>query len=159
MAWTWQMYKKDVKLSFPTNDLSLCCPPNCQFLVCPLFINKVFSFSEQWRKCACCVMGCFPCRNFSCNRMCLFFADYLRGRFIFKIGKRNWNSKFWGTWVAQWVKHPTLAQVMISQLRSSSPVSGSVLTAQSLEPASDAMSPSLSAPPPLMLCLSVSQNE
>ena len=49
-----------------------------------------------------------------------------------------------GTWVAQSVKGPTSAQVMISQFMSSSPVSGSVLTAQSLEPASDSVSPSLS---------------
>ena len=33
-----------------------------------------------------------------------------------------------------------------------------VLTAQSLEPASDSVSPSLSAPPPLTLCLSLSLN-
>ena len=62
----------------------------------------------------------------------------------------------WGTWVAQLVKHPTSAQVRISRFVSSSPVSGSVLTAQSLEPASDSVSPSLSALPMLMLCLSVS---
>ena len=57
----------------------------------------------------------------------------------------------WGAWVAQWVKHPTSAQVMISQLVisqlvSSSPTSGSVLTARSLEPVSDSVSPSLSVP-------------
>ena len=40
---------------------------------------------------------------------------------------------------------------MISQFVGSSPASGSVLTAQSLEPASDTVSPSLSAPPPLTL--------
>ena len=57
--------------------------------------------------------------------------------------------------MAQSVKHPTLAQVMMSQLVSSSPASGSVLIAQSLEPASDSVSPSLSAPPLLMLCLSL----
>ena len=45
------------------------------------------------------------------------------------------------TWVAQSVKHLTSAQVMISQFVSSSPTSGSVLTAQSLEPASDSVSP------------------
>ena len=61
---------------------------------------------------------------------------------------------WWGVWVAQSVKHPTLAQVMISQSVSSSPVSGSVLTAQNL----DSVPPSLSAPPLLMLCLSLSQN-
>ena len=37
-----------------------------------------------------------------------------------------------------------------------SPVSGSVLKAQSLEPASDSVSPFLSAPPLLALCLSFS---
>ena len=63
----------------------------------------------------------------------------------------------WGAWVAQSVKRPTLAQVMISQSVSSSPGLGSVLTAQSLEPASHSVSPSLSASPLLMLCLSVSK--
>ena len=38
----------------------------------------------------------------------------------------------WGTWVAQLVNSPTLVQVMISWFVGSSPVSGSVLTAQSL---------------------------
>ena len=66
-----------------------------------------------------------------------------------------WGWGWGGTWVAQSVKCPTSAQVMISQSVSSSPVSGSVLTAQSLEPASDSMSPSLSAPTLLTLCLSL----
>ena len=39
-----------------------------------------------------------------------------------------------------------LAQIMISQFVSSSPASGSVLTAQSLKPASDSVSPSLPLP-------------
>ena len=55
--------------------------------------------------------------------------------------------------MAQLVERPTSAQVMISWLVSSSPASGSVLTAQSLEPVSDSVSPSLSTPPPLMLCV------
>ena len=59
------------------------------------------------------------------------------------------------TCVAQSVKHLTSALVMISRLVSSSPAQGSVLTAQSLEPASDSVSPSLSVPPLLILCLSV----
>ena len=58
--------------------------------------------------------------------------------------KFYWNTVMWGAWVAQSVKHPTSAQVMISQSMSSSPASGSVLTAQSLEPASVSVSPSLS---------------
>ena len=62
-----------------------------------------------------------------------------------------------GTWVAQSVKRPTLAQVMISRFMGSSPALGSVLTAQSLEPISDSVSPSLSDLPPFMLCLSLSQ--
>ena len=67
------------------------------------------------------------------------------------------NARVGGTWVARSVKQPTSAQVVVSPFVSSSPVSGSVLTAQSLEPASDSVSPSLSAPPLLMLCLSLSQ--
>ena len=62
-----------------------------------------------------------------------------------------------GAWVAQSVECWTLPQVMISQLMSSSPAWGSVLTAQSLEPALDSVSPSLSAPPLLILCFSLSQ--
>ena len=58
--------------------------------------------------------------------------------------------------MAQSGKHPTLARVIISQFMGSSPMSGSVLTAQSREPASDSVSPSLSAPSPLMLGLSLS---
>uniref|UniRef100_A0A667G9E5 Butyrophilin subfamily 1 member A1 n=1 Tax=Lynx canadensis TaxID=61383 RepID=A0A667G9E5_LYNCA len=49
------------------------------------------------------------------------------------------------------------SQVTISRSVSSSPASGSGLMAQSLEPVSDSVSPSLSAPPPFMLCLSLSQ--
>ena len=57
------------------------------------------------------------------------------------------------------VRRQTLTQVTISQLVSSSPTSGSVLTAQSLEPALDPVSPSLSlsappAPPPSSVSLS-----
>ena len=61
-----------------------------------------------------------------------------------------------GAWVAQPVKRLISAQVMISLLVSSSPASGAVLAAQSLEPASDSVSPSLSSPPLLMLSLSLS---
>ena len=61
-----------------------------------------------------------------------------------------------GTWVAQLGKRLTAAQVTISQFVSSSPAPGSVLIAPSLEPASDSVSPSLSAPFPLMLCVSLS---
>ena len=63
---------------------------------------------------------------------------------------------FRGAWVAQMVKHPTSAQVMISWLVGSSPMSGSVLTAQSLEPASDSVSPSLSLPFPRSYSVSLS---
>ena len=57
--------------------------------------------------------------------------------------------------MAQFVMWPTSAQVVISALVSSSPVLGSVLTVHSLEPASDSVSPSLSALPPLALYLSL----
>ena len=62
-----------------------------------------------------------------------------------------------GVWVAQLVKCPTSAQVKISWFGTSNPALGSVLTAQSLEPAWDSVSPSLSAPPLLMLCLCLSK--
>ena len=59
--------------------------------------------------------------------------------------------------MAQSVELPTSAQVTISRSVSSCPMSGSVLTAQSLEPDLDSVSPSLSAPPLLnALCLSLS---
>ena len=69
------------------------------------------------------------------------------------MGQRG--SNFRGAWVAQSVKRPTSAQVMISQFVSSSPASGSVLTAQSLEPASYSVFPSLSASLQLVRSLSL----
>ena len=59
--------------------------------------------------------------------------------------------------MAQSAERLTSAQVTISRFTSLGPASGSVLTAQSLEPALDSVSPSLCAPLPLMLCLSWSQ--
>ena len=58
--------------------------------------------------------------------------------------------------VAQSVERPTLAQAMISRLVSSNLASVSVLTAQSLEPASDFVSPSLSLSLPFPCLCSVS---
>ena len=66
-------------------------------------------------------------------------------------------NEYRGAWVAQSVRRPTSAQVTSSRSVSSSPASGSGLMAQSLEPVSDSVSSSLSAPPPFMLCLSLSQ--
>ena len=64
---------------------------------------------------------------------------------------------FWGAWVAQSVECPTSAQVMIAHFVSSSPTSDSVLTAQSLEPASDSVCVSLSLPLPCSRSVSLSQ--
>ena len=58
-------------------------------------------------------------------------------------------------WVAQSVEHLTSAQVMTSQFVGLNPAMGSVLTAQSLEPALDSVSPSLSDHPLLFLSLSL----
>ena len=58
--------------------------------------------------------------------------------------------------MAQSVKRPASAQVMISRFVSSSHTSGSVLAARGLGPALDSVSPSLSAPPALSLYLSLS---
>ena len=62
-----------------------------------------------------------------------------------------------GTWVTQLVKPPTSDQVTISRSMSLSPMLGSVLTAWSLEPASDSVSPSLCPSPVHALSLSVSK--
>ena len=62
-----------------------------------------------------------------------------------------------GAWVAQLVKRPASAQVMMSQFVGSSPMSGFVLTTRSLEPASDSVSPSLSVPFPCLCSVSLSQ--
>ena len=59
--------------------------------------------------------------------------------------------------MAQSVKHLTLAQVTISPFVSLSPALGSVLTAQSLEPASDSVSLPLSLPLPCLFSLSLSK--
>ena len=72
---------------------------------------------------------------------------------LYSHSKRSENR---GAWVAQSVKRPTSARVMTSQFVGSSPASGSVLMARSLEPVSASVSPSLSAPPPLTLCLPLS---
>ena len=61
-----------------------------------------------------------------------------------------------GAWVAQSVKCLTSAQVMNSWFVSWSSELGSVLTPQNPEPASNSVSPSLSVPPQLVLCLSLS---
>ena len=73
------------------------------------------------------------------------------------LGKRKWKPQWGDAWVAQSVKHLTSAQVVISWFVSSSPASGSVLTARSLEPASDSVSLPLSAPRLLLLCLFLSK--
>ena len=61
--------------------------------------------------------------------------------------------------MAQSVERPTSAQVMISWTVSSSPASGSVLTAQSLEAASDSVSPPLSLCPSPTHTLSLSPSK
>ena len=63
--------------------------------------------------------------------------------------------KVWGAKVAQLVECLTSAQAMISRFVGSSPVSGSVLTAKSLEPASDSGSSSLSLPHPHLCSVSL----
>ena len=62
-----------------------------------------------------------------------------------------------GAWGAPSVKLPSSAQVMVSQFVGSSPAWGSVLTAGSLEPVSDSVSPSLSLPLPRLHSVSLSK--
>ena len=80
------------------------------------------------------------------------FSHYFQMPFNFLLAwivfeKSLQNLIFGGTWVAQPAERPTSAQVMISPFVGSSPASGSVLTARSLEPASDSVSLSLCPSP------------
>ena len=61
-----------------------------------------------------------------------------------------------GAWGAQSGERPTSAQITISRSMGLSPTSGCVLTARSLEPASDSVSPFLSLPLPCSCSVSVS---
>ena len=103
------------------------------------------------------------CRTVSCKPHAVHYIPKFTSLTTESLYPFNCSSSFktkkkgWGTWVTQLVRRPTSAQVMISQPKGSSPASGSVLTAQSLQPASDSVSPSLSAPPLLMLCLCLSK--
>ena len=72
---------------------------------------------------------------------------------VLVLKERNKAAPGW----AELAKRRTSAQVVFSRFVCSSPVSSSVLTAQSLDPASDSVAPSLSAPPPLILSLSPSK--
>ena len=72
-----------------------------------------------------------------------------------QTNKQTNKQKTGGAWVAQSVTCPTSARVMTSRSMSSSPTSSCVLTAQSLEPASDSVSLSLPLP---RLAQSVSQS-
>ena len=69
-------------------------------------------------------------------------STYLQDTLVFAWMKNTFNKDDGqgGAWVAQSVGRLASALVMISRLVSSSPVSGSVLTAQSLEPALDSTS-------------------
>ena len=86
-----------------------------------------------------------------------YYLAHARARTHTHTHTHTHTQKDQGSWVAQSVKPLTSAQVMISQFVGWSPASGSVLTGQSLDPALDSMSPSLSLPlPPLRLSLSLS---
>ena len=94
------------------------------------------------------------CTSLLFSKSCFTFLGNMLNGVQEKVYLKVKKSALWGAWMAQLVKRPTSAQVRISWFVSSSPTSGSVLTAQSLEPASDSVSPSRSAPPMLVLCLS-----
>ena len=83
-----------------------------------------------------------------------FIESYIEIAVASQVVVRNDTDR--GAWVALSVERPTLAQVMIARLVGLSPMLRSVLTAWSLGPASDSVSPSLSAPPLLALCLCLS---
>ena len=95
-----------------------------------------------------------------CGKIDTFFnwmgKPLLRWKWDLKRRLRRKKYNMRGARVAQSVGRPASAQVMVSRFVGSGPTLGSVLTPQSLEPASDFVSPSCSAPPLLVLCLSLS---
>ena len=86
----------------------------------------------------------FQARELELRTVSAQLSSYVPARFVKKIS---------GAPGAQSVQHPASAEVMISGFVGSSPTWGSVLTARSLEPALDSVSPSLSDPPLLTLAL------
>ena len=81
--------------------------------------------------------------------LCISITEWFHEGFSAKEETR------WGAWVAQSVKHQTSAQITISRLVGLSPVPGSMLTAQSLEPALDSVCLSLYFSPAHALFLSL----
>ena len=82
---------------------------------------------------------------------CMYFS--LCVYFYFYVQLLNCNCR--GAWVAQLVEYPTLAPVMILRFVSSSATLVSVLTAQSLEPASHSVFLSLCPSPTCTLSLAL----
>ena len=86
-------------------------------------------------------------------------TKWMLGVKVLTVGERSYK-QIWNDGPPGWLSLLSIrllisAQVMISPFMSLGPPSGSVLMAQSLEPVSDSVSPSLSAPRPFMLCLSL----
>ena len=77
----------------------------------------------------------------------------LEQKYVTEVTYWNNKEKLRGAWVAQSVKHLTLAQVMISRFTGSSPALGSVLAVQSL--LRILCLPLSAAPPPLVLSLKI----
>ena len=102
--------------------------PCCQ----PIDLEFLASGTVRKQIASCPVGGVLPWQPWRTNTGCT-----RQGKIFLKLSS-------WGAWVAQSVKRLTSAQVVISQFMISSPTLGSVLTAQSLGPASDSVSASLS---------------
>ena len=90
--------------------------------------------------------------------VCRFYSGYCYIGFLKSI-LYDLRISFWGSWMAQLAKHLTLAQVMISQLVDSSPMSAPAQTAQSLEPASVSVPPCLCPSLIHTLCVSLSKEK
>ena len=122
-------------------------------------INVAGAYCDGWE----CYLPLSSSRLSKCN--CLHFTDektkdFLSVTKIFKLHRNDSNPVLgtpgWLSWLSIWHRlrswsHGSWVQALCWAL--------SVLTAQSLEPALDSVSSALSAPPPLVLCLSLSKNK
>ena len=94
-----------------------------------------------------CIWSPWPCLALCHFPICVLTGIYWKETASHPVALTRRVEISWDSWVAQSVERPTSAQVMISHFVSSSPMLGSMLTAQRLEPASDSVSPSLSLCP------------
>ena len=127
----WTILSNTLLLAFST---SLFCSP-CTFVLFPGMIPQINSLykdlvsGSDLRECQ--AKLCEKCTRLT----------FSKPRFQWLSGHHQKQISYWGAWVAQLVKRPISAQVMISQLMGSSPTLGSLFSAKPVLDPLSALSP------------------